>query len=158
MARKIAYISYNLNIQGLYFWGKGWKVEPDPEKPSYQLRWARMCMLLNEQRSITEATDYPYLFRSSVLDMGDSSKCEEFLASGFRAYMHPMDIAGEYISSRYCPSGADEAEEFVTKNMTQLMAIIRKTFPEVEITAQLKMHRYDFDLDRETTPSQFINI
>jgi hypothetical protein len=90
--------------------------------------------------------------------MGDSSKCEEFLSSGFRAYMHPMDIAGEYISSRYCPSGADEAEEFVTKNMTQLMAIIRKTFPEVNITAQLKMHRYDINLDRDATPSQSVNL
>lgn len=158
MARVIAYISYNLNIQGLYFWGKGWKVEPDPEKPSYQLRWARMCHELNVKRRITEPSEYPYLFRSSVLDMGDSGKSEEFLSSGFRAYMHPMDIAGEYISSRYCPSGADEAEEIVTKNMTQLMAIIRKTFPEVNITAQLNMHRYDINLDRETTPSQSVNL
>ena len=70
--REVAYIEYNLNIQGLYGWGTGWIREPER-------------------------------------------------------------VVGK-----------------LKKNLDELMKIIRETFPEVNITAQLKTRKVVMDFDRCT--------
>ena len=150
MATKFALVKFHLNIQGLYYWGKGWLVEPDPEKPSYPARWNEMCRNLMK--------DGPYQFKECVMRDGDTGSCEQLLSSNFYAYMHGMDVAGHYLSSEYCPGDNDRAEEVVKKAMTELLAYIRKTFPERKITAQLNMTRYDIDPDKPTAPLHWIQL
>lgn len=144
--REVAYIEYNLNIQGLYGWGTGWIREPDPEKPSYPDRWAEMCSKLRENG--------PSWFKGSLfkpVPKGNSvSVCEEFTSDSFHAYMHPMDIAGHRITSKYCPGEPERVVGELKKNLDELMKIIRETFPEVNITAQLKTRKVVMDLDRCT--------
>lgn len=142
--REVAYIEFNLNIQGLYFWGKGWIVEPDPQKPSYPDRWAEMCSKLRENG--------PMWFKGSLFKPSakGNGACEEFNSDSFHAYMHPMDIAGHRITSKYCPGEPERVVDDLKKNIAELMKIIRETFPEVSITAQLKTRKVVMDLDKAT--------
>lgn len=143
--REVAYIEYNLNIQGLYGWGTGWIIEPDPEKPSYPDRWAEMCSKLREKG--------PNWFKGSLFKPSPKNRngyCEEFNSDRFHAYMHPMDIAGHCITSKYCPGEPERVVGELKNNLAELMKIIRETFPEVNITAELKTRKVVMDLDKCT--------
>ena len=113
--REVAYIEYNLNIQGLYGWGTGWIIEPDPEKPSYPDRWAEMCSKLRENG--------PSWFKGSLFKPcpKNTASCEEFNSDSFHAYMHPMDIAGHRITSKYCPGEPERVVGELKKNLAELI-------------------------------------
>ncbi len=140
--QQVAYIDFNINIQGLYGWGTGWIVEKDPQKPSYPDRWAEMCSKLRENG--------PSWFKGSLFKPSPrgNGACEEFNSDSFHAYMHPMDIAGHHITSKFCPGEVERAVGDMKKTVGELMKIIRETFPEVNITAQLKTRKVVIDLDR----------
>ena len=135
---KIAYIKYNLNISGLYGWGKGWL------DPSYPSRWRSMCDELLSRG--------PSAFRESALKYGTSGACDIFSNTRFHAYMHPMDIAGHIMSCDLCPGDNERVSGVLVSQMTELAAFIRNWFPELELSMLLRQRRYDFDTDKETVP------
>lgn len=136
--RKIALVKFQMNISGLYFWGKGWK---DMETAR---RWHGMLVRLN-----TRTPDGPNIFSfvESALIPGDIGACESFRANGFYAYMHGMEVTGHYTSSEYCPTGADEAPGYVRKTLGQLATVIRETYPEIDVGITTTLKTYLVDLD-----------
>lgn len=140
--RPVAYVEFNLIIQGLYEMGTNWIAGPVPNKPSYGERWAEMCTRIHEKG--------PRWFKKSLFkpDPVGKGDCAEFNSESFHAYMHPMDIAGHCITGKYCPGEPERVIDELKKTVTELMQIIRDTFPEVSITAQLRTRKVVMDLDQ----------
>lgn len=136
--RKIAYVKYRLNIDGLYFWGKGWK------SVDVANRWDKMCSdLKTDPQGII-------CFTQSALVPGRSGVSPQFFSDKFSAYMHPMEIVGYLRSSDYVPGDEVKAVPDLKHYMGELLKVIRKTFPEITISSYLDAQSYIINLDEPT--------
>ena len=126
----------SLHIRGIYGWGDGYL------NADYPSRWAAMCAEL--------AKKGPYPFRSATMAAASSGSCDTFVSNNFYAYMHPMEIAVERTSSKFCPSD-NEGSRFLEDTRKMLESIIsdfvRPAFPEVEIHGRMVIRDYEIDLD-----------
>ena len=126
----------SLHICGIYGWGDGYL------NADYPSRWSAMCAEL--------AKKGPYPFQSATMAAESYGSCETFVSNGLYAYMHPMEIAVERTSSKFCPS-ENEGKWFLEDTRKMLESLIsdfvRPAFPEVEIHGRMVIKDYEIDLD-----------
>lgn len=138
----MTYAKFQVLINGIYGWGIGYL------KREYVSRWTECC------ERIKEAKIGKFAYANLILPPKDGfvNTSEKFVGEHFYAYMHPMEIAGECVSCPNCIT-ENEGEKFgnyIKEDLEKVVEVIKECFPEIEITARIRVKCNKVDIDSPT--------